>query len=70
LPRVGGPCRQQSKTQGPFIWERSVKFIRGAAAFAGPKLLRLLEREGFRHATCDGVPPFSGKRLAIAYLRW
>ena len=24
------------------------KFFRGDAAFAGPKLLRLLEREGFR----------------------
>src|SRR5262249_15424982 len=26
------------------------KFFRGDAAFAGPKLLRLLEREGFRYA--------------------
>ena len=26
------------------------EFFRGDAAFAGPKLLRLLEREGFRYA--------------------
>ena len=26
------------------------KFFRGDAAFAGPKLLRLLEQEGFRYA--------------------
>jgi hypothetical protein len=28
------------------------KFFRGDAAFAGPKLLRLLEQEGFRSASC------------------
>jgi hypothetical protein len=27
-----------------------LKFFRGASAFAGPKLLRLLEKEGFRYA--------------------
>jgi hypothetical protein len=39
------------------------KFFRGDAAFAGPKLLRLLEREGFRHATRDGAPLFPGNAL-------
>jgi hypothetical protein len=41
-----------------------------AEVFTGPKLLRLLEREGFRYATSDGGTAFSGKRLEIAYLRW
>ena len=32
------------------------KFFRDYAAFASPKLLRLLEREGFRYAARDGAP--------------
>jgi hypothetical protein len=39
------------------------KFFRGDAAFAGPKLLRLLEREGFRHYTRYGAPLFPGSDL-------
>jgi hypothetical protein len=39
------------------------RFFRGDAAFASPKLLRLLEREGFRHATRDRAPLFPGNAL-------
>jgi hypothetical protein len=46
------------------------KFFQGDAAFAGPKLLRPLERERFHHATRDGASAFAGKCLAIAHLRW
>jgi hypothetical protein len=39
------------------------KSFRGDTAFAGPKLLRLLEREGLRHDTRDGAPLFPGNAL-------
>src|SRR6516225_6710158 len=40
------------------------KFFRGDAAFAGPKLLRLLEREGFRYAIRLKANPVLGRKIA------
>ena len=38
------------------------KFFRDDAAFAGPKLLRLLEREGFRYViSINPTPSWSGR---------
>jgi hypothetical protein len=41
----------------------SPNFFRGDTTFVGPKLLRLLEREGFHHAPRDGAPLFPGNAL-------
>jgi hypothetical protein len=59
------------------------KFFRNDATFAGPKLSRLLEREGFRYATRDRTRPsremhckrlpavvVSSRPIAIAPERW
>jgi hypothetical protein len=40
------------------------KFFRGDAAFAGPKLLRLLEREGFRYAIRLKTNPVLERKIA------
>jgi hypothetical protein len=39
------------------------QFSRGDAAFAGTKVLRLLEKESFRYAPHDGAPLFRGSAL-------
>src|SRR5262249_9601912 len=52
----GQPCQREVLAAGAAAGDRTLpgtrhpKFFRGDAAFAGPKLLRLLELEGFRYA--------------------